>query len=360
MYGFRASTLAAGATCLLLTSTANDALAQEAACDDPVEVQGFLTCADVEAAKEEGTVVLYAVAGQELQLQLLERFRALFPEIRVQSVWAQTGNLFARVEQEARTNNTLADVLVLSDPTLLNDLQRSGFIDQYLSPAIADYPDPNVKSTPEGYWTSWGLVVTAIAYNSDTIGDNPPEGWEDLIDERYAGRRTTVKNTSSGLQFAQWKTLSDLYGREYWTDGIASLQPVAFDSFVQQFDRLVSGADLVAINGQVSAAMQYIERGAPIVIVYPEDGAPATLEGAAILTGAPHPQAGRLLLDYLLSQVGQTEIVDIMKYFSARPDVAAPEGSGAPEDAKFLVPDWNEMAEVRGDFEADWEIVLGQ
>src|SRR3546814_16512256 len=33
-------------------------------CDNPTEVQGFLTCADVEAAKEEGTVVLYAPAGE--------------------------------------------------------------------------------------------------------------------------------------------------------------------------------------------------------------------------------------------------------------------------------------------------------
>lgn len=365
MKTLRSRQLLAGTACLIMAATAQQAFAQSgssaAACDNPTEVQGFVTCADVEAAKQEGTVVLYAVAGQALQLELLEEFHALFPEIEVQSVWAQTGNLYAKVQQEAQTGNTLADVVVLSDPTLLNDLQEDGVIAQYVSPALADYEDPNVKSTPEGYWTSWGLVVTGIVYNEETIGDNPPTGWEDLLDaERFGGRRASLKNTSSGLQFAQWKTLSDLYGREYWTEGVAALEPIAFDSFTQQFDRLVSGADLVAINGQISGAMQYIEKGAPLTMVYPDDGVPATLEGVSVVDTAPHPQAARLLTDYLLSQVGQTAIVDIMQYFSPRKDVAAPEGSEAPENVKFLVPNWDEMGEERPKFEADWVKVLGQ
>lgn len=351
--------LLACAGVLLLASTSQHALAQSGGCESPTEVQGFTTCADVEAAKKEGTVVLYAPSGQDLQLQLLDRFNELFPEIEVQSLWLQTGNLYSKVQQEVQTGNTLVDVLVLSDPTLLNDLQQSGALAQYKSPALHDYKDPNVKSNPEGYWTSWGMVATAIVYNEDTIGEDPPTGWQDLLDERYNGR-VNLKNTSSGLQFAQWKTLSDLYGREYWTEGVAALNPVAFDSFTQQFDRVVSGTDLVAINGQISGAMQYIAKGAHLKIVYPEDGIPVTLEGVSVVESAPHPQAARLLIDYLLSQKGQTAIVDIMKYFSPRADVAPPEGSGAPEDVKFLVPNWSEMAEARPKFENDWQTVLEQ
>jgi len=354
--------IAASAVCLLAIGSGGPALAQDAAaCDAPTEVSGFMTCADVEAAKQEGTVVLYAPAGQAQQLAVLNEFNKLFPEIRVQSVWAQTGALFAKVEQEVNTNNTLVDVLVLSDPTLLNDLQKKEVISQYVSPALADYSDPNVQSKPTGYWTSWGLVATTIVYNSDTIGENPPTGWQDLVgDDRFKGRKASLKNTTSGLQFAQWATLADIYGPEYWTQGIAELQPVAFDSFTQQFDRLVGGTDMVAINGQISGAMQYVEKGAPLTILYPEDGVPATLEGVGVVKSAPHPEAARLLVDFLLSQQGQEVIVKEMHYFSPRTDVAAPENSGAPENVKFLVPDWEKMAERRPTFEADWQKVLGQ
>lgn len=328
-------------------------------CDDPTEVQGFLTCADVEAAKQEGKVVLYAPAGEDLQVELLREFNELFPEIEVQSLWAQTGSLYTKVKQEIQTDNTLVDVLVLSDPTLLMEMQTAEDLAEYNSPAIEAYTDANVKSDPAGYWTSWGMIATSIAYNEETIGDNPPEDWEDLLDPKYEGR-ANLKNTTSGLQFAQWKALSDEFGEEYWTEGIASLKPYAFDSFNQQFDRLVSGEDLVAINGQISGVMQYLQKGAPLKIVYPEgSGVPATLEAAAVMNDAPHPEAARLLLDWLLSVPGQEAVVDIMQYFSSRTDVAAPEGAGAPDDVKFLVPTWSEMPDSRPVFEDAWKVVLG-
>jgi iron(III) transport system substrate-binding protein len=348
---------AAIATSALVSLSAGSALA--ATCSNPTRIQGFETCADVAAAKKEGRVVLYAVAGQDQQIAVLNEFGKLFPEIKVQSIWAQTGSLYTKVKQEIRTKNTLVDVLSLSDPTLLNEMQRANDLAQYGSPELKHYSDPNVQSKPKGYWTSWGMVATAIVYNAKTIGANPPTSWKDLTDKRYAGR-ANLKNTTSGLQFAQWKTLADVNGPEYWTSGISALKPVAFDSFTQQFDRIVSGEDLVAINGQISGAMQYIEKGAPLKIVYPKEGIPATLEGIAVVGSAPHPQAARLLVDWLLSKPGQDAIVKHMQYFSPRGDAVKPLNSGAPADVKFLVPDWDSMTPSRPLFEAAWKKVLGR
>jgi iron(III) transport system substrate-binding protein len=328
-------------------------------CDKPVKVQGFETCADVAAAKKEGKVVLYAVAGQDQQLAVLQEFNKLFPEIKVQSLWAQTGSLYTKVKQEIQTKNTLVDVLVLSDPTLLTRMQADKDLALYKSPEQKHYADVNTQSKPNGYWTSWGMVATAIVYNTKTIGANPPTSWKDLTDKRYAGR-ASLKNTTSGLQFAQWKTLADVNGPDYWTSGISALRPVAFDAFPQQFDRLVSGEDLIAVNGQISGAMQYIAKGAPLKIVYPTEGVPATLEGAGVVSSAPHPEAARLLLDYLLSKPGQEAIVKTMQYFSSRTDVAAPPNSGAPEHLKFLIPDWDTMGPSRPAFETAWKTVLGR
>lgn len=350
--------VAVGAFAITAALAAGSAFAQ-ASCAQPVKVHGFETCADVAAAKKEGKVVLYAVAGQDQQLTVLQEFNKLFPEIKVQSLWAQTGSLFTKVKQEIQTKNTLVDVLVLSDPTLLMRMQADKELALYVSPEQKNYADVNSQSKPHGYWTSWGMVATAIVYNTKTIGANPPVSWKDLADKRYAGR-ASLKNTTSGLQFAQWKTLADINGQDYWTKDISPLRPVAFDSFTQQFDRVVSGEDLVAINGQISGAMQYIAKGAPLKIVYPKEGVPATLEGAGVVSTAPHPQAARLLLDYLLSKVGQEMIVKNMQYFSSRTDVAPPQGSGAPADVKFLIPDWDTMTPSRPVFETAWKTVLGR
>ncbi len=350
--------VAVGAIAIAASLAAGSVFANTS-CAKPVMVKGFETCADVSAAKKEGKVVLYAVAGQDQQMAVLKEFNKLFPEIKVQSLWAQTGSLFTKVKQEVQTKNTLVDVLVLSDPTLLMRMQADKELALYASPQHKHYPDVNSQSKPNGYWASWGMVATAIVYNTKTIGDNPPTSWKDLANPRYAGR-ASVKNTTSGLQFAQWKTLADINGQDYWTKDISALRPVAFDSFTQQFDRVVSGEDLVAVNGQVSGAMQYIAKGAPLKIVYPKEGIPATLEGVGVVSTAPHPQAARLLLDYLLSKVGQEVIVREMQYFSSRTDVAPPKGSGAPANVKFLTPDWDAMGKSRPVFESEWKTVLGR
>lgn len=357
MTSLKRNKAAAGAIGFLLALAAVHAAA--APCEKPTRLQGFETCADVAAAKKEGRVILYAVAGQDQQMAVLNEFAKLFPEIKVQSIWAQTGSLYTKVKQEIQTKNTLVDVLSLSDPTLLNEMQRSNNLALYESPELKHYSDPNVQSKPKGYWTSWGMVATAIVYNTKTIGANPPTTWKDLANSRYAGR-ANLKNTTSGLQFAQWKTLADINGPEYWTTGISALRPVAFDSFTQQFDRVVSGEDLIAINGQISGAMQYIEKGAPLKIVYPKEGVPATLEGVSVVASAPHPQAARLLLDWLISKPGQDVIVKHMHYFSPRGDAIKPQNSEAPADVKFLVPDWDTMTPSRPVFEAAWKKVLGR
>jgi ABC-type glycerol-3-phosphate transport system substrate-binding protein len=163
----------------LVTALAAGPAAAGPACAKPVQVQGFETCADINAAKKEGKVVLYAVAGQDQQMAVLNEFNKLFPEIKVQSLWAQTGSLYTKVKQEIQTNNTLVDVISLSDPTLLMAMQKANDLSLYESPELKHYPDPNVQSTPKGYWTSWGLVATAIVYNTKTIGANPPTTWKD-------------------------------------------------------------------------------------------------------------------------------------------------------------------------------------
>src|SRR5262249_61280469 len=69
---------------------------------------------------------------------------------------------------------------------------------------------------------------------------------------------------------------------------------------------------------------------APVRGVWPNEGVPSEPWTAGILKRAPHPNAARLYIDFLLSPEGQAIYVKLMGWRSARPDVRGPATNEAP------------------------------
>ena len=57
-------------------------IAAASACEDPQQLAGFKTCADVAKAESEGALVVYATDPEAPSEQVLAKFHALFPQIK--------------------------------------------------------------------------------------------------------------------------------------------------------------------------------------------------------------------------------------------------------------------------------------
>ena len=66
-----------------------------AACDNPRQMDGFKTCANVEKAFEEGALTIYSPDPETNQAQMASAFKAAFPKITVTFLRLQTGALYA-------------------------------------------------------------------------------------------------------------------------------------------------------------------------------------------------------------------------------------------------------------------------
>ena len=83
--------------------------------------------------------------------------------------------------------------------------------------------------------------MAGIAYNPKTVpADQAPKSWKDVLDPKWAGQ-VSVKVSNSGLEHETWYELKRLYGDDY-LNKLGDLKPRAFDSYVQQYDRMVNGA----------------------------------------------------------------------------------------------------------------------
>ena len=349
---------ATAALCAITWAAAASAEGAAKLCDKPRQMEGFKTCADVAKAEAEGNFVLYSTDPEQGQAKLLASFNKAFPKIKTNYVRLQAGALYAKVLSERQAKSYLVDVIQISDMGMILDFQKRGGFTQYISPEMAAFK-PEYKSTPEGFWT-WGSVIMAgIAYNPKNVAEaDAPKKWEDLLVPKWKDA-INVKVSNSGLQHGVWYMLKPILGMDYFKK-FGEQKPRAFDSYVQQYGRLVDGQDKVIMGAQYSGYIEFKAKGAPLAFVFPETGVPAVSETYGIVQDGPHPNAAELFMDWFLAPVGQQALADALLLHSPREDVPPPGGSVPLKDMKLLFPDdWNAFEKDRPDFAKEWDRIVG-
>ena len=329
-----------------------------ALCPNPKPLEGFKTCADVAKAEEEGEVVIYSTNPEAGEAKVLAVFKKMFPKIKTNYVRLQAGALYAKVLAERQARAYLVDVLQLSDMGMVLDLQKKAGYLRHVSPEMAAYKS-EYKSEPAGHWT-WGAVAPAgLAYNPNVVAEaDAPKTWADALDPKWTDA-VNVKVSNSGLQHVAWFELRQTLGPDYWKK-FAELKPRAFDSYVQQYDRLVNQQDKLIHTAQYSGYLEWKAKGAPVGFVAPVDGLPATPESWGIPTDGPHPNAARLYIDWFLSELGQEAMAKNLYLHSARAGAKPPPGGEPLEELTLLMPtDWETFLKSRTEFAKEWDKYTG-
>lgn len=185
-------------------------------------------------------------------------------------------------------------------------LEKAGLLEAYQSPWAYDYPE--MFRSPQGLWYGFAARARILLVNTELVAEaDRPKSIHDLADPKFRGRCGMAKPlfgttaTHAACLFAVW---GDQQAQEF------------FHSLKTNDVQIMAGNKQVALavgEGQIAFgltdtddAMMAIKRGYPVTIVYP-DRQPDELgtlfipNTLAIIKGAPHPEAARKLVDYLLS-----------------------------------------------------------
>ena len=267
------------------------------------KVLDFETSADIAKAEAEGEVLFYTHDSDPAGALLMAEFTKDFPKIKGSYLRAQTGALYSKLLAERSAGRFVVDVVQFSEISTALDLQKRGGYQTHLSPQASAYRTENLSS-PEGHFFHAGVTFAGIAYNADKVpAADAPKTWKDMLDPRWRNA-VSVKQATSGIQFVEWFELKRLYGDAFWKEFLKQ-RPRGFDSRAQLFDRLAKGDDRVSACAEWGGFQLIKERGANVTFVAPPDGMPATITAAGILDKAPHPEAARLFLDWLMSLRGR-------------------------------------------------------
>src|ERR1700693_1484805 len=330
-------------------------------CAKPQLVAGLRTCANPAAAEKEGMLVGYSADVEALVAKYQKNFQGAFPKIdSSQYVRLASGPLYTKLLKERGAGVYTPDIFISSDCAIGVDFQKRGGLERYVSPELARY-DKTYQSDPPGFWTQFQLVLLGIAYNSEKISDSQaPKSFKDLTNAMWRGK-IGYKDAASGAQQIQWYALRKLYGDKYWEE-IAAQKPHAVASAAQQYQRLLDGEDVVLGMAQYHTYLSLAgtTKSLPIKFVFPSEGliyAPLVI---GVVDRAPHPEAAKLFVDYMLSAPVQQQYANDSGYYSPLNNVTPPPGGPPLKSLKLYRPDdWSKSAATNAEFSRAGRSVVG-
>jgi len=219
----------------------------------------------------------------------------------------------------AETNRPQADVFWSNEPVRTLVLKSRGVLASYRSPSANGIPA--VLVDPEGFWTGFSARIRVIAYNSTLVtAEQAPRSVFDLAAPRWKGQ-VAMADPRFGSTSFHVAALYALAGDQKMDDFFRRLKA----NGVRIVDGNSAVRDLVA-RGDVKVGLTdtddvnvAIEAGQPVAMVLPDRdglGVPVMPNMVSLIANAPHADAGRKLIDYLLSadverQLAQSEAVQI-------------------------------------------------
>jgi iron(III) transport system substrate-binding protein len=273
----------------------------------------------VAGAEKEGQVTIYAPPGKQHQ-DALGGFQEAYPKIKLNYVPGSGTNNAQRLLSERRGEKYLADVFVGGSGTLILVLFKAGILAP-LPPLLAlpENRDPTLwfsrKHTyadpkSEHVFMFEGSVQTDIgAYNTRLVNPNEIKSYWDVLNPKWKGKMAAFDPKARGhIQRMRAIYYNPALGGEFLRRLFSEMDVIVARDQRQLLDWVASGKTHIYLFGTSTEIADAQKKGLPIGALYgpPEE---AYMSGgfghAAVIDRAPHPNAAKVLINWLLSKAGQ-------------------------------------------------------
>jgi ABC-type Fe3+ transport system substrate-binding protein len=274
------------------------ATAAPAAVDLKAEMAGLY-----EEAKKEGALVLYSSMNLDDARLILPAFEKAYPGIKIDHVRATGETLQQRVITETRGGKVLGDVFDTNAAQFYPVVQQ-GLMEAYPIPSANDLP-PEFRDT-QGYWTTGRVTTVNVAYNREQLkpSEEPPQTFDDMADPRWKGRLLMEPaDQEMMIILLRQKFPNEEQGMDFFRK-VAANQPEFHPGHTELADFLAAGQGAVCFGCYGHHIVALHAKGAPVDFAKKEGVLYTIVSG--LFKGAPHPNAGKLYLNWLMSPEGQT------------------------------------------------------
>ena len=306
------------------------------------EAEGSDLSALIEAAKAEGTLVVYGSCEEEYLAAACNHFKELYG-IDVQYQRLSTGEVQSKIEEE--NGNPSGDVWFGGTTDPYNVAAAEGLLEPYEAQNASHLISDKYRDK-DGQWYGIYKGILGFMVNKDELermGIEEPKDWQDLLDEKYKGLVWLSNYNTAGTAKLVINTMIQKYGHD---EGIQYL--VDLDKNIEVYTKSGSGPSKNVGTGECVVGIGFLHDGITQIVdngygnidmVIPSSGTSFEIGATAIFKGCVHPNAAKLWIEYALSP----DCVEL----------AAQNGS-----YQFLVLDNAKQPEVAAEFGLDPENVM--
>jgi iron(III) transport system substrate-binding protein len=258
-----------------------------------------------DAARAEAEVVLYSSLNNEQIVTLVDAFKKKYPLIKASFYRATSERVLQRTATEAKAGRFAVDVVTAAGFQL--QLLKELGLTQSFSPSDASAYDAGFKD-PDGHWINVHSLLNSMAYNTQLVRPNEaPKKYEDLLAPRWKGR------IGVNVQDPEWYVnLQRRWSKEKarnFLKALAAQQPGIRDGHNITAQLLAAGEFHAVTNTYAHIAARIKGQGGPVQYVFDEPVI-TYVHPIALVKAAPHPNAGKLLMSFILSPEGQRMLRD--------------------------------------------------
>lgn len=318
----------------------------------------------VAAAKKEGVVVVHGAPGTSYRTAMVTAFNAAYPDIKVQFSGAAGAVEIPKVVRERQAGIFAWDVWVGGPTGALGQLKDIGFY-QPLAPALQPEIMTDDKWTG-GFAAGWmdlerkiyyafdGTIQNPVLVNWDVVSKTSFRTLEDLLKPEFAGKVVWHDPRLTGTGNGTSQTLFHNLGK----DGLIVLykNKVVYTSNSQQIaEWIVRGRYPIAIGLEPNTLNEFQGQGigmnvAPLPASYYKiQQISVGFGGIGLIDRAPHINAAKVYINWLLSKQGQEAWVKVPRN-SRRTDVVPAFAELTPIQGRdYFIGQAEEFTEERQD-----------
>lgn len=307
-----------------------------------------------EAAKKEKQFTVYtAHYNTEEAAALCAAFDARYPGVKCNFVRTTAQVAFQRLQQDLQANVAVASVFSSTDVSHYPALKQRGLLMQY-KPKNIDKVVDSLKqySDPEGFYTVTAAALMLITYNSSLVAEkDAPKNWPDLLDPKWKNKVSIGHPAFSGYVGTWVVLMRKLYGWEYF-EKLEKNSPQIGRS-VNDTVTMLNAKERQVAAGPEATTLLSRDKGNPLAVVYPTDGALLMVSPSGIPKNAPSPNAAKLFIEFMLDK--EAAMVQVKSHSLAVIKGIAPAPGAKPlEQIKVVRPTEEEITkgipEVKNQF----------
>jgi len=313
----------------------------------------------VKAASAEGEVDVHGGPGKLYEQVLTQGFRRAYPQVKVVFSGSSGRDAVPQITRERAAGVYNWDVYVGGTPSILQTLMPAGaFVPlrpAFVLPDITDDKawfgglDLGWMDNAKRYVLGFEATVTApVMVNWDFVSPDDLKSHEDLLAPRFAGKIVWDDPRLPGAGVGVAQRLLNNFGAPFLQRLLAEQKIVYSTNPRQEAEWLVRGQYPIGLGNAAEEIRPFQQQGlgkniSGFDLHLPHPTMSTGFGTVSMMDHAPHPNAAKLYINWLLSKAGQSDWGQT-GHNSRRLDLPHPDPASFPVAGTFYGADQSEAA----------------